>query len=308
MMRAMQPASAMLVFDRALHARRRARAAAGFAAHDFLVRRVADEFADRLMAVNRDFPLALDLGSHRGMLAETGLPAGKIGNIVATDLSPAMIARGKGIRAAADEERLPFRDGSFDLIASALSLHWTNDLPGALIQIRRALVPDGLFLGAIFGGDTLTELRQSLGAAEIELEGGLSPRVSPFVELRDMGSLLQRAGFALPVVDADRVTVRYPNALKLMTELRGMGETNVLIERRRTPLRRRTLIRAAEIYQEKFGLPDGRIPATFEIVFMTGWSPHESQQKPLRPGSAKMRLADALGTEERPTGEKTPRS
>jgi len=303
MMRVMQPASTMLVFDRALHARRRTRAAARFGAHDFLVRRVAEEFADRLMAVNRGFPLALDLGSHLGTLSHAALPPGKIGTVIATDLSPAMIAGGQGLRLAADEERLPFRDGSFDLVASALSLHWTNDLPGALIQIRRALVPDGLFLGAIFGGDTLTELRQSLGEAEIEREGGLSPRVSPFVELRDMGSLLQRAGFALPVVDADRVTVRYPNALKLMAELRGMGETNTLIERRRTPLRRGTLLRAAEIYQQKFGLPDGRIPATFEIVFMTGWSPHESQQKPLKPGSAKMRLADALGAEERPAGE-----
>jgi len=290
----------MLVFDRNLHARRRARAAAGFADHDFLVRRVVEEFGDRLMAVNRNFPLALDLGSHLGALVHAELPAGKIGTVVATDLSPAMIARGRGMRLAADEERLPFRDGSFDLIASALSLHWTNDLPGALIQIRRALVPDGLFLGAIFGGDTLTELRQSLTEAEIELEGGLSPRISPFAELRDMGSLLQRAGFALPVVDADRITVRYANALKLMAELRGMGETNALIERRRTPLRRGTLLRAAEIYQEKFGLPDGRVTATFEIVFMTGWSPHESQQKPLKPGSAKMRLADALGAEEKP--------
>lgn len=303
MMRAMQQASAMLVFDRNLHARRRARAAAGFADHDFLVRRVVEEFGDRLMAINRNFPLALDLGSHLGALTHAELPAGKIGTVVATDLSPAMIARGKGLRLAADEERLPFRDSSFDLVASALSLHWTNDLPGALIQIRRALVPDGLFLGAVFGGDTLTELRQSLTEAEIELEGGLSPRVSPFVELRDMGSLLQRAGFALPVVDADRVTVRYANALKLMVELRGMGETNALIERRRTPLRRGTLLRAAEIYQEKFGLPDGRVTATFEIVFMTGWSPHESQQKPLKPGSAKMRLADALGTEEKPKND-----
>lgn len=300
MMRAMQKASTMLIFDRKLHAQRRARAAAGFEAHDFLLRRVVEEFADRLMAVNRNFPLALDLGSHVGALTHAELPTGKIGTVVATDLSPAMVARGKGLRLAADEEHLPFHDGSFDLIASALSLHWTNDLPGALIQIRRALVPDGLFLGAIFGGDTLTELRQSLTEAEIELEGGLSPRVSPFVELRDMGSLLQRAGFALPVVDADRIRVRYANALKLMAELRGMGETNALIERRRTPLRRGTLIRAAEIYQQKFGLPDGRVQATFEIIFMTGWSPHESQQKPLKPGSAKMRLAEALRSNAKP--------
>ncbi len=310
MMRAMPPKadnpSPMQVFDRALHARRRARAAANFDAHDFLIRRVADEIADRLAAVRRDFPLALDLGSHWGALRSVDLAPGKIGCIVAADLAPAMLARGQGARVAADEERLPFRDASFDLVASLLSLHWVNDLPGALVQIRRALVPDGLFIGALFGGETLTELRQSLSEAEIELEGGLSPRVSPFADLRDMGALMQRTGFALPVVDTDRVTVRYDNALKLMAELRGMGETNVLIERRRKPLRRATLLRAAAIYRDKFGLPDGRVPATFEIVTLTGWAPHESQPKPLRPGSAKARLADALGASEQPAGEKAP--
>ena len=297
----------MLVFDRVLHARRRTRAAASLVDHDFLLRRVAEDFTERLLTVNRGFPLALDLGCHRGTLALARLPAEKIGRIVAADLSPAMLAGAAGLRVAADEERLPFRDGSFDLVASALSLHWVNDLPGALIQIRRALRPDGLFIGALFGGETLTELRQSLRDAEIECEGGLSPRVSPFADMRDTGSLLQRAGFALPVVDTDRITVRYANALKLMADLRGMGETNVLLERRRTPLRRATLMRAAALYQEKFGLPDGRIAATFEIVTMTGWSPHESQQKPLKPGSATARLADALGREERPAGEKAPR-
>ncbi len=306
MMRAMsKTATPMKIFDRALLARRRARAAAGFGTHDFLIRRVMDEVSDRLAAVNRKFPLALDLGSHGGALAlaETD----KIGRIIATDLAPAMLERGTGLRVAADEEMLPFRDGSFDLVASALTLHWVNDLPGALIQIRRALVADGLFIGALFGGDTLTELRLALAEAEIECEGGLSPRVSPFADLRDMGSLMQRAGFALPVVDTDRVTVRYASVFKLMAELRGMGETNALIERRQTPMKRATLLRAVEIYNEKFGLPDGRIPATFEIVTLTGWAPHESQQKPLRPGSATTKLADALGTREQPAGEKTPR-
>jgi SAM-dependent methyltransferase len=226
------------------------------------------------------------------------MPPEKITHIVTTDLAPEMLAQTKGLRVCADEEQLPFADKSFDLIISALSLHWVNDLPGALIQIRRALVPDGLFMGAMFGGETLTELRQALAEAEIECEGGLSPRVSPFADLRDMGGLLQRAGFALPVVDSDRVTVTYGNPLKLMAELRGMGETNALIERRRTPMRRTTLMRAAAIYSEKFGLPDGRIPATFEITMLAGWSPHESQQKPLRPGSAKAKLADVLGTVE----------
>jgi SAM-dependent methyltransferase len=292
------------VFDRTLVARRRKRAAPAFASHDFLVRRVMEEVADRLAAVNHTFPLALDLGSHGGALAGAPLEAGKIGRIVSADLAPAMLSRLPGLHVAADEEHLPFRDQSFDLVVSALSLHWVNDLPGALIQIRRSLVPDGLFIGALFGGETLTELRQSLGEAEVECEGGLSPRISPFADLRDMGGLLQRSGFALPVADTDRVTVRYDNALKLMAELRGMGETNALIERRRTPLRRSTLLRAAEIYREKFGLADGRVPASFEIVLITGWAPHKSQQKPLAPGSARMSLADALGASKNVPGAK----
>lgn len=301
MMRAM-PATPdnMKVFDRALHARRRARAAANFADHDFLLTRVAEDMADRLAIITRNFSSALDLGAHHGVISRM-LPLmtpEKIGHVVTADLAPQMLAQATGSRVCADEEQLPFADRSFDLVLSALSLHWVNDLPGALIQIRRALVPDGLFMGAMFGGETLTELRQALTEAEIECEGGLSPRVSPFADLRDMGGLMQRAGFALPVVDSDRVTVNYGNPLRLMAELRGMGETNALIERRRTPMRRSTLMRAAEIYSEKFGLPDGRVPATFEIVMLAGWSPHESQQKPLKPGSAKTKLADVLGTTE----------
>ncbi|ABS63354.1 Methyltransferase type 11 [Parvibaculum lavamentivorans DS-1] len=310
MMRAMPlPANQMLVFDRHVLRRRRDRAAPGFAAHDFLVQRAGDEVAERLAGINRDFDVALDLGSHRGALAEalrrTGTSPGKIGTLVSADLSPRMLREAPGLRVAADEEMLPFRGASLSLVTSILSLHWVNDLPGALIQIRRALKPDGLFLGALFGGETLTELRQSLAAAEIEMDGGLSPRVSPFADIRDVGSLLQRAGFALPVVDGDRVTVRYADPFKLMAELRGMGETNALAERRRTPLRRATMMRTAEIYREKFGLPDGRVPATFDIVIATGWAPHEDQQKPLAPGSARARLADALGADEIKAGEKT---
>jgi len=301
----------MRLFDRTVHARHRARAAAGFAGHDFLVRRAAADIAERIGGINRDFPLALDLGCHQGALAaalmEAGEAAAKVERLVSADLAPAMLAHARGLRVAADEEALPFRDASLDLALSILSLHWVNDLPGALIQLRRALKPDGLFMAALFGGDTLTELRQSLAEAEIECEGGLSPRVSPFADIRDIGSLMQRAGFALPVVDADRVTVRYADPMRLMAELRGMGETNALAERRRTPMRRSTLMRATEIYREKFGLPDGRVPATFEIVTATGWAPHESQQKPLRPGSAETRLAEALGTSERKAGEKTGR-
>ena len=189
-------------------------------------------------------------------------------------------------------------------MVSALTLQFVNDLPGTLIQIRRALRPDGLFLAAMLGGDTLTELRQAFAQAEAEIEGGISPRVAPFVDIRDAGALLQRAGFALPVTDVDRLTVRYRSAFALMHDLRRMGATNPLIERRRAPLRRATLMRMAQVYAERFADPDGRLRATFEIVFLSGWAPHASQQQPLRPGSAQARLADALGTREISTGEK----
>lgn len=304
-MRAMS--APLLIFDRPLLKRRRDRAADGFAAHDFLLARVAEDMEDRLGIVTRDFANTLDLGAHRGFAAMLALPPQKLGPVISADLSGRMLAPVRGPKVVADEERLPFAPRSFELVLSALSLHWVNDLPGALIQIRQSLVADGLFMGAMFGGETLIELRQALSEAEIERDGGLSPRISPFADLRDMGALMQRAGFSLPVVDSDRVTVNYAHPLKLLAELRGMGETNALIERRRTPLRRATLMRAMEIYQEKFALPDGRVPATFEIIMLAGWSPHDSQQKPLRPGSATMKLADALGTVEQPAGEKTPR-
>jgi SAM-dependent methyltransferase len=195
-------------------------------------------------------------------------------------------------------ETLPFRDGAFDLIASALSLQLVNDLPGALIQIRRALRPDGLFLGAVLGGATLQELREAFLQAELELEGGISPRVAPMADIREFGGLLQRAGFALPVVDSDLLTVTYVSPLALMRDLRAMGAGNALSERRKTPLRRATLLRAAELYAERYPAAGGRVRASFEIIHLSGWSPHEGQQKPLRPGSAKSRLADALGVKE----------
>ena len=207
----------------------------------------------------------------------------------------------------ADEEALPFRDGALDLVVSALSLQFANDLPGVLVQIRRALRADGLLLAALLGGDTLTELRQAFAEAEAEMEHGISPRVAPFADLRELGALLQRAGFALPVTDVDRVSVRYASPLALMHDLRRMGATNVLTERQRKPLRRATLMRMIEIYGERFADPDGRVRATFEIVWLSGWVPHESQQQPLRPGSAQHRLADALGTKEQPAGEKAKR-
>jgi SAM-dependent methyltransferase len=202
-----------------------------------------------------------------------------------------------------DEEHLPFRGERFDLAVSLLALQSVNDLPGALVQIRRALNPDGLFIGALLGGTTLNELRQAFTQAEAELEGGVSPRVAPFADVRDLGGLLQRAGFALPVTDSEVVRVRYGDPFALMRDLRLMGFTNSLSDRRKTPLRRATLLRMAQIYAERFADPDGRLPATFEIVWLSGWAPHESQQKPLRPGSAKMRLADALGVPENPATE-----
>lgn len=295
------------IFDRALLRRRRDRAAAGLRGYDFLFVEAAERLADRLDDVTRKFPVALDLGCHDGTLSRVLAGRGGIETLVQCDLSPAMARAAASNGAptlAADEEALPFAPASFDLIVSVLSLHWVNDLPGALIQIRQALKPDGLFLGAFLGGLTLTELRRSLLEAELAEEGGASPRVAPFAELRDAGGLLQRAGFALPVADADRLEVSYPDALALMRELRAMGESNVLQARRRGFTRPSTLARAAAIYAEKFAQPDGRVPASFEIVTLTGWAPHPCQPQPLKPGSATTRLADALGAEERPAGDK----
>jgi SAM-dependent methyltransferase len=293
------------IFDRPLlraHQRRaRARGAA-----TFLVDHVAAELAERLAAVLRIFDVAVDLGTPTDALRRALADTDKIGTLIAAE--PSAGARdGEGLRVVADEEALPFADASLDLVVSALALQWVNDLPGTLVQIRRALKPDGLLMAAMLGGDTLIELREAFASAESEIEGGLSPRVAPFADLRELGALMQRAGFALPVVDSDRLTVRYESAFALMRDLRAMGATNVLAERRRAPLRRATLMRMAEIYAERFADADGRVRATFEIAWLSGWSPHESQQKPLKPGSASQRLADALGAKELPAGEKTGR-
>jgi len=285
------------LFDRSLQRLRRLRALRAGPV-DFLLAHAAQELVERLFAVKRDFAVAADIGTPgpalRTMLRQQQLAPVVIG---VDPLAP-MLDSGESPLVAADEEALPFADGSLDLAVSALALHAVNDLPGALVQIRRALRPDGLFLAAMLGGESLTELRQSFAAAEAEIEGGVSPRVAPFADLRDLGALLQRAGFALPVVDTDRITVRYATALDLLRDLRGMGATNALVERRRLPLKRATLLRMAEIYAERFRDPDGRLRASFDIVWLSGWAPHESQQKPLRPGSAQARLSDALRTVE----------
>jgi SAM-dependent methyltransferase len=286
-----------IVFDRPLLRRRRRRARA-LGAATFLIDRVASDLAERLDAVLREFPVAVDLGTPTDAVRRALANKKSVGMLIAADALPA-----EGLAVVADDETLPFRDGSLDLVVSALALQFVNDLPGTLIQIRRALKPDGLFLAALTGGETLTELRQAFAAAEAEIEGGASPHVAPFADVRELGSLLQRAGFALPVTDVDRLTVRYASPFALMADLRRMGATNALAERRRRPLRRATLARMAEIYAARFADPDGRIRATFEIVWLSGWAPHESQQKPLRPGSARTRLADALGTRERKVDE-----
>ncbi len=301
------------VFDRHQVRRNRERAATGFGDVDFLLRETADRLADRLRDVTRQFPTALDLGCHTGVLADYLIGANGIETLIQADLSwrmAATAARGNGAMGpkrpavVTDEEWLPFREESFDLVLSNLSLHWVNDLPGALIQINRALRPDGLFLATMLGGETLKELREVLALAEVELRDGLSPRVSPFADLRDAGALMQRAGFALPVIDSDTITVTYGNPLTLMQELRKMGEGNAVAERSRKPIGRDILMRAAELYQERHAGPDGRVVATFEILHLHGWAPHESQQKPLQPGSARNRLAAALESKEHSAGEK----
>ncbi len=294
-----------LLFDRSLlHARRQRALTLGPAT--FLLDHAATELGERLSAVLRRFDIAVDVGTPTDAVRRGLAASGKIGTTVAA-VTDAYGLDSSFLRVASDEEALPFADASLDLVVSALALQFVNDLPGTLIQIRRALKPDGLFMAAVIGGDSLAELRAAFAEAESEIEGGLSPRVAPFADVRELGALLQRAGFALPVVDSERLTVRYDSALALMRDLRRMGATNVMHERRRRPIRRATLQRVEAIYADRFADPDGRLRASFEIIWLSGWAPHEGQQKPLKPGSAAQRLADALGTREIPTGEKPER-
>ncbi|MGO9986315.1 MAG: methyltransferase domain-containing protein [Rhodomicrobium sp.] len=292
------------IFDRRQIRRNLERAAPALHEVDFLARHAAEEIAGRIGGIKRSFGLAADTGSYRGTMARALQERFGGMSVVSLSASPALAGACPAPCAVASEEALPLKEGAFDLIASALSLHLANDLPGALIQIRRALRPDGLFLGALLGGDSLVELRQVFMIAETETAGGVSPRVFPTADVRDMGGLLQRAGFALPVADSERLTVTYAGPLALMRELKAMGAANPLAARSKKPLRRDTLARACALYSERFGEPDGRVRATFEILYLCGWAPHESQQKPLKPGSAAARLADALGTRELSAGEK----
>ena len=277
------------IFDRALLRRRQKRALAqGFA--DFLLATVVEELVARLSAVQREFRTAIDLGGPSPMLAQALAQPGRDILRVADD--PAFAGAGRFL--LVEDETLPVPPASADLVVSALALQWVNDLPGLFTQIRRSLKPDGLFLAGLVGNSSLSELRASFTVAEAEMEGGASPRVAPFGDVRELGRLMQRAGFALPVVDYETLTVRYDSMFGLMADLRAMGATNALVSRARKPLRRGTLIRAAEIYAEGYSDPDGRVRASFDIVWLSGWAPHESQQKPAARGSAQMSLEEAL--------------
>ena len=285
-----------IIFDAERRSQRLARAQRLFPQADFLHRRAAEDAAHTLSAILREFAHGVDLSPHGGLLAEAlvGTPAqARVGDV----RTVGSVAQ----RAAPGAAPLGLDDQSVDLVVNLFGLHWANDLPGALAQIRRALRPDGLFIGSLFGAATLKELRGVLTEAELEVRGGAQARVSPFADGFDGAALLQRAGFALPVSDVDRVTVRYRDPFALMRDLRAMGETNVLAGEIK-PLNRAILQRAAQLYVERHAEADGRIPATFEMVHLAGWAPHDSQQKPAKRGSAKMRLAEALGVRER-TGE-----
>jgi len=274
---ASNPSTALMLFDRALLRARLNRARRGGPV-TFLLDRVAEDMEERLQAVTRNFSDVADIWTPGELLRKP--VADRFKSIARIEPD--------------DTETLPLPPESLDLAVSALAFQFVNDLPGVLAQIRRALRPDGLLLAAMLGGDTLTELRQSFAEAEAECEGGVSPRVAPFADLRDVGALLQRAGFALPVTDVDDVVVRYDNVFGLMADLRRMGATNIMIERRRTPTRVATMMRMAQIYSQRFSDPDGRIYATFDVIWLSGWAPHENQPKPLRPGSAKTSLEAAV--------------
>jgi len=301
-----------LLFDQQLIRQHRQRASRHYADFAFLKDAAAARLADRLELIRRDFNLCLDLGAHDGRLAQLfaqqfaqdsaqdsvgdSAGSGKIGHMIQSDpaVGFALAAAGHGSGIAHALDHLPYKAESFDAVFSCLSLHWVDDLPGLMMQALHLLKPDGLLLLSLLGGNSLIELRQVLAEAEQDITGGLSPRCAPMADIRDIGGLLSRAGLALPVADSDRLTVNYPHMFKLMADLRGMGEQNAMLARLKTPTRRDIFYRAAEIYQQRFGQADGQIPASFEIVTVTGWAPHESQQQPLRPGSAAQRLATVL--------------
>ena len=290
-----------ILFDQQLIRQHRQRAAPSYADFAFLKDAAAARLADRLELMRRDFDLCLDIGAHDGRLAHHFAGLGKIGCMIHTETAEKFTIATKQhgpsvVHALSD---LPYKSESFDAVFSCLALHWVDDLPGLMIQARKLLKPNGLLLISLLGGRSLTELKQSLAEAEQDITGGLSPRCAPMADIRDIGGLISRAGLALPVADSDRLSVNYLHMYQLMRDLRGMGEQNSLLARLKKPTKRQLFTRAAEIYQRRFGQPDGQIPASFEIVTVTGWAPHQSQQKPLHPGAAKHRLATVLETEER---------
>ena len=292
-------------FDRTRARQNRNRAAARLREHDFLANWVMENLTERLKDVRRKFPLALQIGcAHDPARDETLKKTAGIETLIHMDLSERILTSRRGLRLVADEEFLPFASASLDLVIGNFTLHTVNDLPGALVQVRRALKPDGLFLAALAGGGTSRELRECLMTAELNLRGGAGARVPPFADSLQMAGLMQRAGFALPVVDSETLTVSYENIFKLVADLRGMGENSALAGRDPRPLSRTVMMEAARLYNERFADPDGRLRSTFEMLFLIGWAPHESQQQPLRPGSAQKSLAEALNTQEHGTGEK----
>ncbi|WP_316862830.1 methyltransferase domain-containing protein [uncultured Cohaesibacter sp.] len=283
------------IFDTRLLKERRVRAYRKFGRQgDFLLTMSIEDLLDRLAITLRPFPKCVELGGHSGILAQALSKREGTESVMRLEQDPVFF-QPEDAGLVMESEELPLEAESINLLVSPLYLHWINDLPGLLHQIRQSLAPDGLLLASLLGRESLRELRQAFLMAESELKSGSSPHVSPFPDVRDMGTLLQRAGFALPVVDHDLITVRYDTMFDLMRDLRFMGATNVLHERSRTPLRKDILYRAAEIYRDTFSEPDGRLVATFQILYLSGWSPHESQQKPLAPGSAQQSLATALG-------------
>ncbi len=294
-------ASAMNVFDRRLLRQRRNRAAADFPDFDFLYQAVGDQLVDRLDTVRKELLVIADLGAGTSTLSKSLRHRRGTQTVINLDMSPAMAQRARGLAVVADEDLLPLRPQSLDAVVANLSLHWVNDLPGALAQIRMALKPDGVFLAAVMGGESLHELRTSLMEAETAVRGGVSPRVSPLIDMQDMSALMQRAGFALPVIDRDTISVDYASPFNLMHDLRGMAATNATVHRDRAPVPKKLMMEAARIYADKFPAEEeeGGVCATFDIIYVIGWAPADSQPKPLKPGSATARLADVLGTDEK---------
>lgn len=291
-----------LLIDPAALCRQRDRAAASFDQVDYLKRAVADRIMDRIDTIRRDLPRVLEAGCHTGMLTEMLLASPKVGEVLAFDPSPEMAARARARSGAevavAGFDDVPFDGERFDAVVSAFALHWANDLPGSLIQLRQRLKPDGVLLVALAGGETLNHLRNCLAVAESDVMGGMSPRVLPMGDIRDMGGLIGRAGLTMPVADSDIITVTYPDLLTLLMELRQMGEGNAMTDRLTKATPKSVFLRAAELYQDQYGTADGRITVAFEIITLTGWAPDASQPQPLKPGSAQARLADALGVDE----------